>query len=76
MADRVPVERLREGDEVQAVEHGPVGTVLDADRVGWTLVGYGPSRWDVMNYKHSQDRLILLAAASRETQPAKETDER
>jgi hypothetical protein len=66
MSDRLPVERLRKGDVVQAVERGPRGTVIDADRAGWTLVRYLPrSRGSdgIISYKHGQDRLTLLQPA-------------
>lgn len=63
--DRTPVADLRPGDRVRAVEHGPIGTVVDPDRRGWTIVRYGyrvrfGSSETLVPYKHDVDHLILL----------------
>lgn len=54
----LPVERLREGDRVQAVKYGPVGKVVDADRAGWTMVEW-PKR-SILSYKHGEARLMVV----------------
>ena len=68
MVERIPADRVREGDLVRAVEHGPTGKVIDANRAGWTIVKYRTNRWNdgCMSYRHGEDRLILVSAASRE----------
>jgi hypothetical protein len=65
--------RLREGDRVKAVEHGPTGTVIsvgDGTKSwnAWTTVvwdGKGDENARTRSYKHglSQDRLYLIEAA-------------
>jgi hypothetical protein len=66
--DSMPAEAFQKGDTVQAVAWGPTGTVIDADRYGWTLVQYPRQQGTVvgglMNYKHGVDRLRLVERAS------------
>lgn len=59
---KIPVERLRQDDVVRAVEHGPLGRVVDPDRYGWTLVAWLPES-RVLPYEHGKDRLYLIEAA-------------
>lgn len=63
---RVPVERLRVGDRVRAVERGRIGTVVDTDCNGWTLVRYdcvSPFRDEFVDgYRHGVDCLLILNA--------------
>jgi hypothetical protein len=59
---RTPVERLKLGDLVQAVDAGPLGKVIDPDRYGWTLVEYHQRHeGGTVTYKHGLDGLYLIA---------------
>ena len=60
--ERVDVSRLVKGDRVRAVNHGPLGTVVDGDAYGWTVVSYGGNSKDVP-YKHGMDKLTLEVVA-------------
>jgi hypothetical protein len=60
--ERLDVQRLVRGDKVQAVRTGPIGTVVDADRSGWTIVRYSGNGRDVP-YKHGAEKLTLVAVA-------------
>ena len=55
---RVPVERLRTNDVVEAIWHGPRGIVVDADRRGWTIVQYGSS--EPISYEHGLEAVYLI----------------
>lgn len=59
---RVGVEKLSVGDKVKAVEHGPEGEVTDANRAGWTIVGYAMPGGGkaVVSYEHHKEGLFLL----------------
>lgn len=57
--ERVAVERLKVGDRVKAVEHGPVGVVADvALPYGWTSVEWSPGI--ALPYKHGKDHLYVV----------------
>lgn len=60
--ERVPVEDLAIGETVQAVTHGPHGTVVGVHD-GWTIVEYpgdrGPSS---LPYRHDEHGTLLRAS--------------
>lgn len=60
--ERTPVENLNVGDVVQAVDYGPNGTVIDADRCGWTVVEYQPRLrgYRIMSYRHGEEFLCVV----------------
>ena len=68
---KILVERLLEGDIVQAVEHGPLGTVTDSDRGGWTLVEW--RRGTILPYRHGADRLYLRQKGANMSEPRRWT---
>lgn len=63
---RTPVERLHARDVVRAVELGPMGVVIDADRDGWVIVQYhNRHAGGTMSYRRGHDNLILVESGLR-----------
>jgi hypothetical protein len=60
---RIPAERAVIGDQVRAVEQGPIGTVTSIVR-GWTVVCYHERHsGGTMCYQHNTDSLYLVRSA-------------